>query len=35
MALTQSQRNQIGYYKVQIESYRKELQNFKDQKKRF
>lgn len=34
MALTQSQRNQIASYKVQIEGYRKDLQNLKDQKKR-
>lgn len=34
MSLTQSQRNQIASYKVQIESYRKDLQNLKDQKKR-
>ena len=34
MALTQSQRNQIASYKVQIEGYRKDLQNLKDQKKK-
>jgi hypothetical protein len=34
MALTQSQRNQIASYKIQIEGYRKSLQNLKDQKKR-
>jgi chromosome segregation ATPase len=34
MALTQSQRNQIASYKIQIEGYRKNLQTLKDQKKR-
>lgn len=34
MALTESQRNQIAFYKNQIEGYRKDLQNLKDQKKR-
>jgi hypothetical protein len=34
MALTQSQRNQIASYKIQIEGYRKNLQNLKDQKKK-
>lgn len=33
MPLTQSQRNQIAAYKVQIESYRKQLQRLKDDKK--
>ena len=34
MALTQSQRNQIANYKIQIEGYRKDLQRLKDDKKR-
>jgi hypothetical protein len=33
MPLTQSQRNQIASYKVQIEGYRKDLQRLKDDKK--
>ena len=34
MALSQSERNQIASYKIQIEGYRKNLQTLKDQKKR-
>ena len=34
MPLTTTQRNQIASYKVQIESYRKDLQRLKDEKKR-
>jgi hypothetical protein len=33
MPLTQSQRNSIASYKVQIEGYRKDLQRLKDDKK--
>lgn len=33
MPLTQSQRNQIASYKVQIEGYRKDLQRLKEDKK--
>lgn len=34
MPLSQSQRNQIASYKIQIEGYRKDLQRLKDEKKR-
>jgi hypothetical protein len=34
MALTPSQRNQIASYKIQIEGYRKDLQRYKDDKKK-
>jgi hypothetical protein len=34
MALSQSQRNQIASYKIQIEGYRKDLQSLRDNKKR-
>jgi GTP1/Obg family GTP-binding protein len=34
MALSQTQRNQIASYKIQIEGYRKDLQRYKDEKKR-
>ena len=34
MALSQSQRNQIASYKVQILGYKKNIQTLKDQKKR-
>ena len=34
MALTQYDKDQITRYKIQIEGYRKDLQNLKDQKKR-
>jgi seryl-tRNA synthetase len=33
MPLTPSERNQVASYKIQIESYRKDLQNLKDRKK--
>jgi hypothetical protein len=33
MALTESQRNQIARYKIQIEGLRRDLQRLKDQKK--
>jgi hypothetical protein len=33
MPLSQTQRNQIASYKVQIEGYRKDLQRLKDDKK--
>jgi hypothetical protein len=33
MPLSQSQRNQITSYKIQIEGYRKDLQRLKDDKK--
>ena len=33
MALTETQRNQIANYKIQIERHRQELQRLKDQKK--
>jgi len=33
MPLSQSQRNQIASYKIQIEGYRKDLQRLKDDKK--
>ncbi len=32
MPLTPSERSQVASYKVQIESYRKDLQNIKDRK---
>lgn len=34
MPLSPSQRNSIASYKVQIEGYRKDLQRYKDDKKR-
>lgn len=34
MALSQSERNQIASYRVQIERYRQDLQSLKDNKKR-
>ena len=34
MALSQTQRNQIASYKIQMEGYRKDLQRYKDEKKR-
>jgi predicted RNase H-like nuclease (RuvC/YqgF family) len=34
MPLTESQRNQIASYKIQIERYRADLQRLKDEKKR-
>ena len=34
MALSQSEKNQIASYKVQIEWYRKDLHNLKENKKR-
>lgn len=34
MPLTQSQRNQIASYKIQMEGYRKDLQRYKDDKKK-
>lgn len=33
MPLSESQRNQIASYKIQIEGYRKDLQRLKDEKK--
>lgn len=33
MPLTPSERSQVASYKIQIESYRKDLQNIKDRKK--
>ena len=34
MPLTESQRNQIASYKIQIERYRADLQRLKDEKKK-
>lgn len=34
MPLTESQRNQIASYKIQIERYRQDLQRLKDDKKK-